>query len=56
MFHLNRIKFLILILLSIVFLPSVKAIVKPTNNFYVNDYANILNEETEKCVPSERIR
>ena len=49
-FHLNRINYLILILLSIVFLPSVKAIVSPTSNFYVNDYANILSSETEQYI------
>ena len=49
-FHSNRIKYLILILLSIVFLPSVKAIVKPTSDFYINDYANILSYETEEYI------
>ena len=49
-FRLNRIKYLILILLSIVFLPSVKAIVKPTSDFYINDYANILSYETEEYI------
>ena len=49
-FHLNRINYLILILLSIVFLPNVKAIVKPTSNFYINDYATILSYETEEYI------
>ena len=54
-FHLNRIKYLILILLSIVFLPSVKAIVSPTNDFYVNDYANILSSETEQYIMNRSV-
>lgn len=49
-FHLNRIKYLILILLCVAFIPSVKAIVSPTNDFYVNDYANILSSETEDYI------
>ena len=49
-FHLNRIKYLILILLCAAFIPGVKAIVSPTNNFYVNDYANILSSETEDYI------
>ena len=40
-FRLNRIKYLILILLYMAFTPSVKAMVSPTNDFYINDYANI---------------
>ena len=47
MFHLNRIKYLILIFLCIAFIPNVKAIVNPTSDFYINDYANILSSETE---------
>jgi len=53
-FRLNRIKYLILILLSIVFLPSVKAI-GPTSDFYVNDYANILSDETEQYIMNRSI-
>ena len=49
-FHLNRIKYLILILLSITFTLDVKAIVKPTDKFYVNDYADILSNETEEYI------
>lgn len=54
-FRLNRIKYLILILLSIVFIPSVKAIVSPTSDFYVNDYANILSSETEQYIINRSI-
>ena len=54
-FHLNRIKYLILILLFITFIPSVSAIVKPTSNFYVNDYANILSEETEQYIMNRSV-
>lgn len=54
-FHLNRIKYLILILLYVAFIPSVKAIVSPTNEFYVNDYANILSSETEEYILNRSI-
>ena len=54
-FHLNRIKYLILILLSITFISNVKAIVKPTNNFYINDYANILSSETEEYILNKSV-
>ena len=54
-FLLNRIKYLILILLSLVFIPSVKAIVSPTNNFYINDYANILSNETEEYILNKSV-
>ena len=54
-FHLNRIKYLVLILLSITFISNVKAIVKPTNNFYINDYANILSSETEEYVLNKSV-
>lgn len=53
MFHLNRIKkYLILLLLfiSIGCFSNIKALVNPTTEFYVNDYANILSEETEKYI------
>ena len=49
-FHLNRIKYLILVLLSITFISNVNAIVQPTNNFYINDYANILSSEIEEYI------
>lgn len=49
MYH-SRIKYLILILLSFLFFESVSAIVKPTEKFYINDYANILSEETENYI------
>lgn len=32
------------------FVPKVEAIVKPTSSFYVNDYANILSNETEEYI------
>ena len=31
-------------------MPKVNAIVEPTKEFYVNDYANILSEETEQYI------
>lgn len=49
-FRSNRIKFLILFLLCISFIPNIKALVSPTDEFYVNDYANILSEETENYI------
>ena len=55
MFHLNRIKYLILTFLFITFIPSVKAIVNPTSNFYVNDYANILSSETEEYIMDKSV-
>lgn len=55
MFHLNRIKYLILAFLFITFIPSVKAIVNPTSDFYVNDYANILSSETEEYILNKSI-
>ena len=54
-FHLNRIKYLILILLFTLVIPSVSAIIKPTSNFYVNDYANILSEETEQYIMNRSV-
>lgn len=48
--HLNKIKILILILFFFLFIPNVKAIVNPTSDFYVNDYANVLDSETKKYI------
>ena len=55
MYRLIRIKnYLILLLLFICFSSfNVFALVKPTNDFYVNDYANILSNETEKYIVSK---
>lgn len=55
MFHLNRIKYLILTFLFVTFIPNVEAIVKPTNNFYVNDYANILSNEVEEYIQNRSV-
>lgn len=55
MFHSSRIKYLILVLLSFSFIQNVSAVVKPTNLFYVNDYANILSDETEKYILDKSI-
>lgn len=55
MFHSSRIKYLILVLLSFSFIQNVSAVVKPTNLFYVNDYANILSDETEKYILNKSI-
>ena len=55
MCHLIRIKkYLILLLLFILFFTfNVSAMVKPTSEFYVNDYANILSSETEEYIVSK---
>lgn len=47
----------ILFLLFIFIFPTIKvgAMVNPTNDFYVNDYANILSEETEKYILNKSI-
>lgn len=58
MFHSNRIKYLILpFLCSILLLfgQEVNAFVKPTSDFYVNDYANILTEETKQYIMEKSV-
>lgn len=51
MFRLNKIKYLLfLVLLFIVFSLDCFALVNPTSDFYVNDYANILSDEVEKYI------
>lgn len=53
MYRLNRIKnylILLLLLVSFGFFTNVEALVKPTSEFYVNDYANILSSETEEYI------
>ncbi len=49
----NRIIYLILIFLFSI--TNVKAIVKPTNNFYINDYANIIDDATEEYILNKSI-
>ena len=34
---------------------NVNALVKPTSNFYVNDYANILSDETEQYIMDKSV-
>lgn len=46
---LKKIIFLI-ICFTILSICCVKAVVKPTNDFYVNDYAGLLNEETKNYI------
>ena len=58
MFHLNKIKnSLIFSLFFLLILIPVNAleVVKPTKDFYVNDYANILSDETEKYIMDKSI-
>lgn len=55
MFHLNRIKYLILTFLCFIFIPNIKAIVNPTDNFYINDYANILSNEVEDYIQNRSV-
>ena len=53
--YLSRIKYLILLLLSFLCCSQVQAIVTPTTDFYVNDYANVLNEETESYILNKSV-
>lgn len=46
---LKKIIFLI-VCFAILCIGCVKAVVKPTNDFYVNDYAGLLNEETKNYI------
>lgn len=52
---LNRIIFLILAFLLLVFIPGVYAKVNPTNDFYVNDYANILSSSTKDYIMEKSV-
>ena len=45
----KKILLFISVLIS-VFSFKVDALVKPTNDFYINDYANILSEDTEQYI------
>lgn len=49
-YHLNKIFGVFFVVLNIIFIPNVKALVSPTSKFYVNDYANILSDETEDYI------
>jgi len=44
--------FLILFIFLFLIVSNVYAVVKPTSNFYVNDYANLLSSETENYIMS----
>ncbi len=47
----NKLLLTILIAINIIFVPfNVTAIVKPTEDFFVNDYANILSEGTKEYI------
>ena len=49
-------KLIFLLFTSLVlFTPKIKAI-EPTSNFYVNDYANILSEETENYIQTNSVK
>ncbi|MDE6292398.1 MAG: TPM domain-containing protein, partial [Bacilli bacterium] len=50
MYRLMRINLLILLLFSCIFITNVNALVDPTSEFYVNDYADILSQETEDYI------
>ena len=39
----------------VLFTPKIKAL-EPTSNFYVNDYANILSEETENYIQTNSVK
>ena len=46
---------ILLICFTIFFASNAKAVVKPTSNFYVNDYAGLLNEETKNYIMNANI-
>lgn len=50
MFRLKISKIIVIFLLFLFYIPNVRAVVDATNDFYVNDYANILSYETEKYI------
>lgn len=50
MYRLMRINLLILLLFSCLFITNVNALVDPKPEFYVNDYANVLSQETEDYI------
>lgn len=54
-FRLTRVKFLILAFLFVIYPQNTKAIVNPTNNFYVNDYANLLASETKEYIMRQSV-
>ena len=45
-----------IIILVIIMIPGVEAVVSPTSDFYVNDYANILNSETKQYIMNTNIK
>ena len=57
-FLFSRIKYLILIFLFVSFIPSVKAIVNPTNNFYVNkeDEVSTVNNSKSNIIMEDNRR
>ena len=42
--------FLLVVILLILLTVNVNAVVSPTNDFYVNDYADVLSSETEQYI------
>ena len=56
MLHSNKknvlLKSIIIFIFLILISTKVMAMVTPTNDFYVNDYANLLNEETKEYIIS----
>ena len=52
----NIILMLLFIALSLSINYKVSALVEPTNEFYVNDYANILSEETENYILNNSVK
>lgn len=55
-YHLKRINYLILLLLSVFFTCKVNALVNPTEKFYINDYANIISPETEEYIYEKSVK
>lgn len=51
----KKLLIIILILLSIIKIINVNAVVEPTEKFYINDFANVLSEETEEYILSTSV-
>ena len=45
-----------ILMVALVFAPDVAALVEPTSDFYVNDYANVLEETTEAFIQSSSVK
>ena len=55
MFRSIRFKLIVILLLFII-CPKVSAMVEPTYYFYVNDYAEILSDDTEQYIINKKLK